>query len=454
MPVGGGGIIGGGGGGAAVDPSNAVYVNQQATGGSGTGGSPWTGWDTAITWTANTEYRFPAGYYSYATSPNFCLAGLALIGESGTILKYTGSGVAVNFTAPAGTWVFGMRMENFTIQGTPASSDQGLFLSGVRASLFKNITIQDFVTDGLCAEACVSNTFLNLYVPRKSYVTQQPKNCVKLDARSGDGSQTTACVFVNAVLEGASEKGIYIKNSFWNKFSGGTAEGLDGAGLIIDANSGSVNNDGNQFLNFDFEVNNQATGTVNVEVRGNSQQFLNCNCDGTFRIYPSKRTHVIGGGYVNITIDSGVTSACIKSLELTGTLSDSGFATRKEGIITAASSGLPLVEQIPPYTPTYYNNAPSAGHVATNCQYGNFFYFVATENFTLDNPTGMSNGTEVWWRIQQDNTGSRLITLGSAFNAGSWTVTLTTTATKYDYLFAKYNSASGKWDILDFQKGY
>lgn len=433
-----------------ADPSNTVYVDQQATGGSGSSGDPWTGWDTAITWAEKTEYRFPKGYYSYSTSPNFLLTGLALVGESGTVLKYTGSGDAVTFTAGSNTWVFDVRMENFVIEGN-SGADNGLVLQGVRGGYFKKIEIREFTENALISRACVCNTFVDLYVPREAYVTTVPKNGILLDARASDGNQTTVWNFINAVVEGATEKGIYIKNSFWNNFYGGTAEGLDGKGLVIDANGAGVNNDGNLFIGFDFELNGTSP---NVEVRGNSNHFYNCNATGTFRIYPGKRHLLMGGTYVDVTIDSGVTSACLKSVELTGTLSDAGFATRKEGVITAASSGLPIVEQMPPYNPTGYNPSLVGGAYATNCQYGNFFYFVASDNFTLSNPTNPVNGMRVTWRIQQDGTGSRLLTLGSKFNAGPWTMTLTTTALKYDYIEAIYNSAADKWDIVNFQKGY
>lgn len=436
---------------ADFDRTNVVWVNEQASGGTGTAGDPWTGWDTAITWAASTEYRFPKGYYSYATSPNFLLTGLALVGESGTVLKYTGSGDAVTFTAGSDTWVFDVRMENFIIEGN-SGADNGLVLQGVRGGYFKHIEIREFTESAFISRACVCNIFDNLYVPREAYVTTVPRNGILLDARAADGNQTTVWVFNNAVVEGASEKGVYIKNSFWNVFNGGTSEGLDGKGMVIDANgAGPIINDGNIFIGFDFEAN----GTEpNVEVRGNSNHFLNCNATGTFRIYPGKRHLVSGGGYESITIDSGVTSACLKSVELTGTLTDNGFATRKEGVITAASSGLPIVEQAPPNHPTVYNPSLSGGAYATNCQYGNFFYFVATDNFTLSNPTNMSSGMEVTWRIQQDATGSRLMTLGSAFRSGPFTVTLSTVALRVDYLFARYNAQDAKWDITNFVKGY
>jgi hypothetical protein len=445
------------GGGGGTSSTNVVYVNAQATAGAGTSGSPWTGWDTAITWSANTEYYFPNGYYSYATSPNFCKAGLSLVGESqtGTVLKYTGAGVAVNFTAPAASWVFSMNMENFTIQGTPASSDQGMVLSGVRGSTFRNITIRDFITDGLYSEACVTNIFDNLYIPRKSYVTTQPKNGVRLNARAGDGAQTTTWLFNNLIVEGASEKGIYIKNAFWNVFQSGTVEGIDGKGLVIDSNGAGVTNDGNTFVNIDFESNNQVVAAPDVEIRGNRQHFIQCNCSGDeLRIYAGKGHQLNGGNFHDLTFDAGLTGCSLFNLSFTGTLT--GLANVAAiGAVDESGTGLPVKFTVPANSPVWAEvSIDGSNLVATNANIGNFFLLLANHDFTLSNPTNPTLGQRVTWRIMQDVTGSRLITLGSKFKAGPFTITLSTAANKIDYLEAVYNSTNDSWDIVNFVKGY
>ena len=49
-------------------PSNAVCVSDLATGGAGTSGSPWTGWETSVNALGlYTHVHFPAGYYSQAS---------------------------------------------------------------------------------------------------------------------------------------------------------------------------------------------------------------------------------------------------------------------------------------------------------------------------------------------------------------------------------------------------
>lgn len=92
----------------------------------------------------------------------------------------------------------------------------------------------------------------------------------------------------------------------------------------------------------------------------------------------------------------------------------------------------------------------------TDVSNGSEFTVTVTNNFTLANPTGMVDGQMVIWRIKQDGTGSRLITLGSAFRLGTDlpTITLTTTINLTDYLGAVYNATDAKWDVIAFTKGF
>lgn len=98
----------------------------------------------------------------------------------------------------------------------------------------------------------------------------------------------------------------------------------------------------------------------------------------------------------------------------------------------------------------------SANHAATDASLGNFFKIAANANFTLDNPTNPTDGQRITWQITQDGTGSRLLTLDTAFALGTdiTAVTLTTTANKCDFIGAIYDSTATKWRIVSFIKGY
>jgi hypothetical protein len=71
-------------------------------------------------------------------------------------------------------------------------------------------------------------------------------------------------------------------------------------------------------------------------------------------------------------------------------------------------------------------------------------------NRTIANPTGtLTGGQRLILRIKQDATGSRTITWGSNFRfTGGTAPTLTTTASKTDYLGFIYNSDDTKWDCV------
>lgn len=98
----------------------------------------------------------------------------------------------------------------------------------------------------------------------------------------------------------------------------------------------------------------------------------------------------------------------------------------------------------------------SAGNADTDASLGNFFKITANANFTLTNPTNPTDGQRITWQITQDGTGSRTITLGSAFALGTdiTSVVLTTTASKCDFLGAIYDSTAVKWRVVSFVKGY
>ena len=94
--------------------------------------------------------------------------------------------------------------------------------------------------------------------------------------------------------------------------------------------------------------------------------------------------------------------------------------------------------------------------VATDSNLGERFEFTAGQNFTLSNPTNLSDGDMLLWKITQDGTGSRIMTLGSLFSFGSLitAAVLSTGINKIDYLGAIYESAVTKLHVISFAPGY
>lgn len=113
----------------------------------------------------------------------------------------------------------------------------------------------------------------------------------------------------------------------------------------------------------------------------------------------------------------------------------------------------PAVVGLVPWAPVALTDAAT---IATNAALGNHFRVTLGGNRTLGNPTNPTDGQRVIWELIQDATGSRTITLDTNFALGTTisAVTLTTTASKRDFLGAIYNSTAGKWYVIAFSKGF
>jgi hypothetical protein len=95
--------------------------------------------------------------------------------------------------------------------------------------------------------------------------------------------------------------------------------------------------------------------------------------------------------------------------------------------------------------------------INTDASAGDIFDISLTGNTTLANPTNPVNGKTLRWRISQDSTGNRTVTLGNKFNIpGSATSPLpfSTAANKMDMLAATYHAGRDKWDVVAFVPGY
>lgn len=104
-------------------------------------------------------------------------------------------------------------------------------------------------------------------------------------------------------------------------------------------------------------------------------------------------------------------------------------------------------------------NLTDAATIATNAALGNHFRVTLAGNRTLGAPTNPTDGQKVIWEITQDGTGSRTLALASgaggfAFGTDITSITLTTTASKKDFLGAIYNSTANRWYVVAFTKGF
>lgn len=98
-----------------------------------------------------------------------------------------------------------------------------------------------------------------------------------------------------------------------------------------------------------------------------------------------------------------------------------------------------------------------ASTLNTDASVGDIFDVTLTGDVTLANPTNPVNGKTLRWRILQDATGNRTVTLGDKFaipSSATSPLPFSTAANKMDILAATYHAGRDKWDVVAFVMGY
>lgn len=97
-----------------------------------------------------------------------------------------------------------------------------------------------------------------------------------------------------------------------------------------------------------------------------------------------------------------------------------------------------------------------ASTIAIDASTGNFFTVTLGGNRTLGNPTNAVDGQKLLFRIRQDGTGTRTLTLDTKYRLGTdiTSTTLTTTINKTDYIGVVYHASDDKFDVIAMTKGY
>lgn len=88
----------------------------------------------------------------------------------------------------------------------------------------------------------------------------------------------------------------------------------------------------------------------------------------------------------------------------------------------------------------------SGAVISTNARLGNNFRVRLTEDVTLEPPYEPMDGQRVAWRIEQDSTGGRVLTLNSAKFLVRGALFLSTVANSVSLLEAQYDNETGLWD--------
>lgn len=235
---------------------------------------------------------FPSGIYRHSGVINFASQGLRVIGLGLVRLKYSGShayGVAV----ASDYFTFDVVIQNLMIESNNNTS--GFYIKNSAHCVFKDIRIINSVEYGAYLEGSVLDTWENLSVsinkpPYPGQTVTMPKYGLYLN-NSAISAQATANTFINPIIEGVTEVGIYLEDAANNTFIGGTSEGnsgtggtWNGAGIVIGANS-----TGNIFKNTFCEANKGGDLICN----GKRNQFENCTFSSRSVTIPYEATKSI-----------------------------------------------------------------------------------------------------------------------------------------------------------------
>jgi len=431
---------------------------------------------------------FPAGTYKISSAlvarSNIVLAGVSdgasVISQSST----TNNGLT-------GSDITRLTIQDLTFQGPGSGSGQGIALTRVSnpatVSLdFTRVTVKYFGDTGIDLSNPIVSTFTSVTSANNG------NHGWNIHGVSG-GAAGTSCSFVSCYADTVTNAGFHIDTMAYCSFvscaadycgigyevTGSGSQGISftGCGTESDMNQGGGYNGYGWKINAAISVGLWNCFTYNspnssVWVTGNARAVsifgfaenapaasatnsivVDAGCSATLGDFSNVKPLSLAG-YTNVTNDtSGGTVAA-------GFVYGAGSAYYEGNVSTTASPTQAQHLTRKDYVDSKAAPAPvtltDASTIATNAALGNLFRVTLGGNRTLGTPTNPTDGQRATWELIQDATGSRTLTLSSAFALGSTisSTTLTTTANKRDFLTAVYNASKTKWYVIAFVKGY
>ncbi len=321
----------------------------------------------------------PGGVWPMQAGVNFATRDIAIVGSGKPILDYsagTGAGFVLD-AGGSGSFVRGMRVENFIIKGGPSITDIH-YQRGIAASQFTNIEVREGTNTGFALHFAVLNTYKDCRVSNDSLaMTTTPLHYWKIDNDGTSGNRSQANTFINCDASGkgatSTSDGWRLIDSTLNTWIGGTAESCS-KGINIANDQCRLNT----FIGMDLE-DNQVNDLV---VLGTGNKFDGClfvsTSSGPNISNQTGEGTVFTGGYIrwiNLDNTSSDTSfiGCGIDENLSGTLGIQGtgtytnFACTKIDSSGRVSGTLPdkfqdiLVANTSVTTPQFISNAGSAG---------------------------------------------------------------------------------------------
>jgi hypothetical protein len=497
---------------APTSVSAEVSVAGRATGGSGTVGAPWTGWD-AGPWEPFTRYRFRSGHYAFATSPNYLQPGIELIGEAGVFLKHTGTGNAFVMDAGAevgSVWIQNVRVENLIVLGNYAASPGTATASigtntvtGTGTNWLTSVAVGDSVTftaGGMSAQSHIvtdiaSNTSLtvdaNWTVNKAGVLTigKTTNGFYLRGVRNGtfkhlaahdvglSGLWTEGCVtnsmesFRITYHEPTQSIGYNVRPQYgivtagrgadWStiwQFIDPVIEGVQTAGIWFKADSyGNTivggTSEGHVGIAIGIDLDGSYNTVINTDVEANSSAN-----DIEIRGVSNRLLNVFSDQTVSIlagqrhAIEGGSYNNLSVAIGIDGgsvtQANITGTFTDTSGRLIRYGNQVNQQAFLGTVVPRVHQIAPVAGTLNTDARLSNVYSVPVSAGITIANPTSMVNGQETVWRFT--STSNHAIAWGNRFFSltGAALPAAFQAGTTFAYVTARYNLTDDRWDVL------
>ncbi len=373
-----------------------VNANSYVTGGAGTSGSPYTGWDTEIPWADNITVEFQANkVYGFSSTLTLTYSDVLIIGNGAT-WKFTGSGDAVLWNGH--NIVNGARnivVNDLLISGN-ASATNGLHLREVNNSTFRNVRVTDVSNAGFLCEFCVLVEFDRPVVSTNDApFTTTPKYGMYLDwnpATMGN-TKTTSMTILNPVMEGIRTSpgvGIYADNTDQIIIIAGSLE------ACTIGYQGTSNSQYTRMIGSFLENPTGTGGTADIVDAGFNSIYEGVFAANLLHITAGGNIQVIGGYYHDITLDNGTTSNLLMGTAIAGTLTDNGTATWQFAYNAAGffSSGKIPQKLGVGAVATQFGQLHVRGEIVTDAAHD-------YNALTLDHSGNFASGAETWLNFTQ-----------------------------------------------------
>ena len=312
-----------------VEDKLAQYVNVKDFGAIGDGvANDTTALQAAINYAVPLKrpIYIPTGTYLYSVLTGLNQNNTTINGDgsNNTVLKFTGTGIALDVGTNAG-FRQGINLSGFTVEGN-ANTSIIIRARLVARSFWNDINVREadpVAGIGFEFNGCMLNNFNYLMCSQdRNTMVNPPLEAFNINAASPQGNSTNN-VWTNLYAEGfwppsanSINIGVRISGGDQNVFIGGSPESCKTYGTLISSFSRF-----NTFIGVGWE-NLQALGG-DVNDGGVSNRFINCYSSEKF-ILQGRSASVEGGYFERIQVDSGALRNRIMDVSVNGWSTGSG----------------------------------------------------------------------------------------------------------------------------------